>query len=394
MICLEAQYFNLNKILLQVIGLWPFETVEQSKPVQLQFTILFSILVSALICQLTTFVTSECPSKIVLKILACAAVFLMLILHYGAFRFNIKMVRDLMKKLHHICKELKDENEIAIIKKYGYIGKRFTVVFTMLAFLVIFSLFVSQIFPIILDIVLPINGSRLRRLHITAEYFLDQEKYFFFILFHMDTAVFISKIALVATGTMFITYLHHTCGMFNIASYRIKHAMEINIQQDINYNIEHLISKKIVCAINIHRQAITLSEVLISNFDRTYFCLTIIAVIALSLNLFQIFKFIESENIIEAIYPVIAVGTVILYMFLANYIGQLVTDHSNQIYAAAYDIQWYMYSLHIQKLILFLLQRAVKSFYLTCGGLFVASFECFATLVKASMSYFTVIYST
>jgi hypothetical protein len=48
MICLEAQYFNLNKILLQVIGLWPFE---QSKPVQLQFTILFSILVSALICQ-------------------------------------------------------------------------------------------------------------------------------------------------------------------------------------------------------------------------------------------------------------------------------------------------------------------------------------------------------
>jgi hypothetical protein len=90
----------------------------------------------------------------------------------------------------------------------------------VLAFLIIFSLFVSQICPIILDIVLPINGSRLRRLHITAEYFLDQEKYFFFILFHMDTAVFISKIALVATGTMFITYLYHTCGMFNIARYK------------------------------------------------------------------------------------------------------------------------------------------------------------------------------
>jgi len=43
-----------------------------------------------------------------------------------------------------------------------------------------------------------------------------------------------------------------------IYSYRIKHAMEINIPQDINYNIEHLIFKKIVCAINIHRQAITL----------------------------------------------------------------------------------------------------------------------------------------
>jgi len=40
-------------------------------------------------------------------------------------------------------------------------------------------------------------------------------------------------------------------------SYRIKHAMEINVPQDVNYNIEHLISKKIVRAINIHRQAIT-----------------------------------------------------------------------------------------------------------------------------------------
>jgi len=48
MIYLEAQYFHLNKILLQVIGLWPFE---QSKPVQFQFTILLSILVSAFICQ-------------------------------------------------------------------------------------------------------------------------------------------------------------------------------------------------------------------------------------------------------------------------------------------------------------------------------------------------------
>jgi hypothetical protein len=30
--------------------------------------------------------------------------------------------------------------------------------------------------------------------------------------------------------------------------------------------------------------------------------------------------------------------------------------------------------------VLFLLQRGVKEFHLTCGGLFVASFECFATV--------------
>jgi len=48
MICLEAQYFNLNRILLQGIALWPFQ---QSKFVQLQFIIIFIILVTAIISQ-------------------------------------------------------------------------------------------------------------------------------------------------------------------------------------------------------------------------------------------------------------------------------------------------------------------------------------------------------
>jgi len=85
-----------------------------------------------------------------------------------------------------------------------------------------------------------------------------------------------------------------------------------------------------------------------------------------------------------------------------------------------------MCSQQIQKSILLLLQRRTKGFHLTCGGLFVASFECFAMvknnnmyfhiqtikkkrnyktkgnrlimhhslqLVKATMSYFTLMYS-
>jgi len=81
-----------------------------------------------------------------------------------------------------------------------------------------------------------------------------------------------------------------------------------------------------------------------------------------------------------------------------------------------------MCPLHVQRLIVLLLQRRAKEFQLTCGGLFIASFECFATvnnnkrskkyitleitnsavknyfqtlqLAKATMSYFTLIHST
>jgi len=48
MICLEARHFNLNKILLQATGLWPYQ---QTKLVRIQFAVLFGILAAAIIFQ-------------------------------------------------------------------------------------------------------------------------------------------------------------------------------------------------------------------------------------------------------------------------------------------------------------------------------------------------------
>lgn len=47
-----------------------------------------------------------------------------------------------------------------------------------------------------------------------------------------------------------------------------------------------------------------------------------------------------------------------------------------------YNVQWYIAPLHIQKLILFLLQRGTKAFenLVIIGGLFVGSLEGFATV--------------
>ncbi|XP_011705109.1 PREDICTED: uncharacterized protein LOC105460363 [Wasmannia auropunctata] len=68
-------------------------------------------------------------------------------------------------------------------------------------------------------------------------------------------------------------------------------------------------------------------------------------------------------------------------------------DHNNHIFVTIYRVQWYEAPLRIQRILLFLLQRGAKSFTLGVGGLFIGSLECFATLVKASVSYFTVMYS-
>ncbi|XP_012056630.1 PREDICTED: uncharacterized protein LOC105619721 [Atta cephalotes] len=79
---------------------------------------------------------------------------------------------------------------------------------------------------------------------------------------------------------------------------------------------------------------------------------------------------------------------------MGNYGAQIITDHNNYVFSTVYNVQWYRTPLHIQRIILFLLQRKAKEFTLNIGGLFTGSMECFAMLVKTSISYFTVIYST
>ncbi|XP_026826471.1 uncharacterized protein LOC113562180 isoform X2 [Ooceraea biroi] len=419
MICLEAPYFNLNRILLQSTALWPFQ---QSKLVQLQFILISTVLMTAIICQITTFLTSNVTPKFAVKVLSSVLFLISLMILYSSYRFNIKILKDLMGQLHCACTKLRDENEIAIIQKYGRTAKYYTAAVLVIFFIAKSAFWTIQIVIPYLDDVTPINGCRPHRLYIVAEYFIDQQKYYYVILLHMNAALFIGILTVITTGTLMIAYLQHTCGMFRIACYRIEHAMEINVLKDIskckNLNSEFSISKKIVDAVNIHREAIKLSENLITRFDTMYFCLTLLAVITMSLNLFQVSQTITFEdNIMEATVPSLNLLVLILYVFLANLFGQNVIDHNNEVYTAAYrlisnillllfhlsnyrittcrySIRWYMCPLHVQKLILLLLQRKAKEFHLTCGGLFIASFECLATLTKATMSYFTLMHST
>ncbi|XP_039304372.1 odorant receptor 49b-like [Solenopsis invicta] len=99
------------------------------------------------------------------------------------------------------------------------------------------------------------------------------------------------------------------------------------------------------------------------------------------------------DDVEQCLVHLTIVSIIFIYLFLANYAGQEITDHNDNVYSTAYNVRWYVAPLHIQKLILFLLQRGSKAVNLNLGGMCVMSLELFATLTKTSISYFTVVYS-
>ncbi|KAH0945574.1 hypothetical protein HN011_002977 [Eciton burchellii] len=391
MVSSEDHYFNFNKILLLAIGLWPYE---QSKFARFQYIFFSVILMEAIIFQLTVFVSSTFTSDLLIKILSIACFFTIIEIKYMFFSININVIKELLGQFQCIHNELKDENEIAIAGKYSYNARRYTTALTIFGMCIIFILIIAQFWTEIFDIVLQINVSRSRIMPIMTEYFVDQEKYFYFILLWTNVTICVQAIVILAIGTTFITFFQYIYGMFKIASYRIEHSLDIGTLKS-NMKSVNLLRGRIICAIDIQRQAMNLSIFLVNKLEIMMSCLIICGVISLSLNLFRIFQIMSLENNFTEIVPHSFVATcVILYMFIANYLGQELTDHNKEIFLAAYNVKWYLTHIRVQKMILFLLQTNVRDFTVSIGRLFVPSLEGFAMLVKTSASYFTVIHST
>ncbi|XP_026826113.1 uncharacterized protein LOC105287244 isoform X2 [Ooceraea biroi] len=377
-ICVVQQYFSINKILFRAVALWPYH---RTKLVEFHLTFFLVILISFIAAQLATFLTTECTPHMAIKIFSLVLYFTLYLINYLSFRVNAHTIGCLLEKFQYICDELTDEGEIAIIKEYGNEAKRFTVIISLYGMFNILTTCLLPVFPRILRTFTSTNVSEKHfMIHIPREYFIDQEKYYYCILLHMDVSLFMGAIVLVATGTLLFGCMKYMCGLFRIASYRIDQTMKTPMFQIAGLSKDYVIYKTIVHAIDIHRKAIEVCDIIKSNFVGMSFILMLISVTSLSLNLYGLHQAVMFGNATEE-YLVYAKGlfVTLLYIFICNYIGQELTDHYNHMFISI--VQWYVTPLHIQKIILFLLQRGTKNFYFVFGGILVMSIEN-ATTVK------------
>ncbi|KAH0945571.1 hypothetical protein HN011_001806 [Eciton burchellii] len=383
-------YFKLNRILLLAIGLWPYK---QSKFAKFHFIFFSGILMEAIIFQLTVFITSTFTSDLIIKVFCTAFLFITIEIKYVLFSVDINIIKELLTQIQYIHDELKDGNEMDVLEKYDYNARRYTVALTILIICSMLTIIVVQFWTNIFG-VLQMNMSQNHIMPIMTEYFVDQEKYFYFILLGTNVTICVTFMITVAIGTMFITFFQHINAMFRIASYRIEHSLDMDTLETSTKDM-NIVSRRIICAINIQRQAMNLSVFLVNKLEIMMSCLIIFGVTSLSLNLFRIFQLTSfGKNIIEIVPHFFYASSILLYMFIANFLGQELTDHNKEIFLAVYNIKWYITPIRIQKMILFLLQRNVRDFTVSIGRLFVPSLEGFATLHKTSASYFTVIHST
>ncbi|XP_026824692.1 uncharacterized protein LOC105285962 isoform X4 [Ooceraea biroi] len=298
MICIRKRYFNWNRALLLPLGLWPDR---QTKFTRFQTRLFCCFLMSSIAFQFSRLFKAECSTDHAIIIISCATFYVMLTIMFICFWINMKNTKYFLDRLQCTYNGLKDRNEMAIYDKYGYIGKRLTIILTVLIMGAVFGNFIILYLPYILDIVMSKNESyAIHIMEMVTKYFIVSEKYYFLILVHLNATCSAELIVFTATATTLMSIFKHICGMFEIARF---------------------------------------AKCFMKKLEGSFFFLIIATVLCLSFNLFGLFH-IESptEEMEEVLLHNGAVIIILVVLFLANYTGQEITDHSNSVYVTTYNV--------------------------------------------------------
>ncbi|XP_025263479.1 odorant receptor 49a-like [Camponotus floridanus] len=389
---LGNKYYKLNRHLLLLVGLWPYV---HSLFRYCQIIFCNIIVAFLMVFQIAKLLTLKQDVNLMLKLLPPILPCLICIIKHQTFCIVAKKMRYLMDHVEQDWNMLKNKKELEIIERYTYIGSMCTLALTIVGLVAILIIMFLPFVPIVLDIFMPLNYSRPRQLLFPVEYFIDQQKYFYVICLHFNITASLVLITLVGTESLYITYILHVCGMFQIASYRLHQAFDNKLLQNCTLEKQSVIvCKGIIEAIHIHKRALEFSEFLWSTLSVSYSILLIIGITSFLINLFCLLQTVLFIKEIKDIILLIGFNFGhFVYLFLGNYVGQILIDHSSSIFENTYITRWYDASLQAQKLLPIIMQRSMKSCKMVINGMYVSSFEGFATLMSTTLSYFTVIWS-
>ncbi|XP_018311018.1 uncharacterized protein [Mycetomoellerius zeteki] len=237
--------------------------------------------------------------------------------------------------------------------------------------------------PQIMDIVMPLNDSRPRKLLIEVEYRVDREKYYYPILFHSYVAIILCISIVVCVDTTYISYVEHGCGLFAAIGYRLEHIIskghidktsyfaksKERTYQDVEVEDtcfkEKAIFYEFVTCLQKHQLAIQYVRVLESSFTLSTGIQLLCNVVGISLIGIQVINNLDNtENIIRYTALWLASFFHLLCMTLP---GQRLMDHSLNVFNSV----------------------SIVPCTLTAGKLYVMSMVNYSSVIQTAMSYFT-----
>ncbi|XP_076632318.1 odorant receptor 4-like [Colletes latitarsis] len=305
--------------------------------------------------------------------------------------FNRKKFRKLYGLVISEWESLKFKDEVKTLDGVTRKGCKIAFLYrnTLLGFVSIFA--ILPLMPLFLDIVLPLNETRLKQQVFKLNYLVDNDKYFYPIYFHSVWTSFLAVTAIVTIDSMYMLITHHACGLFAMCGYQIKEMSQSFDQNGLNTDKERALYQQFKNSAIIHKRAIQFYE-LVNEINQRSFLLQIgLNMIGISVTAVQ--TVMNLNNIREAFRIFLFFGAQQFHLFFNSLPGQSLVDHSLQLHDDLYTSKWYQAPVRMQRVIYMMQIRSGVPCTLTAGGLYDMNIENFGVIFKSCMSYFTMLLS-
>ncbi|XP_020294386.1 odorant receptor 22c-like isoform X2 [Pseudomyrmex gracilis] len=246
------------------------------------------------------------------------------------FQLNIRAMKNFTRHLLNDWTKLKTSEECEIVRSYAENSRRFSLIYSLYCFSAVFLFMSMSLIPFVLDIVLPLNGSRPLLPPYPGYYFVDIRDYFTLIFSHSVVAWEVLMAGIVAHDCMFVCYVEHICSMFAIVGFRFEHLFpDKNNEVEIaSCESNDKCQKRVAFLIHTHREALQSAKLLENIFTVPFAVQILMVTLGMSVTLLQIAK--QNSDVLESTrYLLYTIGQLI-HLFFLSFEGQKLIDHSLQ----------------------------------------------------------------
>ncbi|KAL7297687.1 hypothetical protein TKK_0009353 [Trichogramma kaykai] len=211
---------------------------------------------------------------------------------------------------------------------------------------------------------------KIKQLPMYAEYFVDQEKYFYALLFHMFVSSWVAVFINISFDASFVLIVHNHLALYKIVSMRLREASK-NDDNNVCYRktipYEHEIRGNIINAIEIHQTAIEITNTIEKAFSVPLFLLTVQNMSTFGGLLVLVMTTVRDP--VELFRYFVTFAGVLSYFSLFAVLGEKVITNSTTIFRESYTTNWKNHSKPLTVLFRIIMMRSMKPVDIKGGSL-------------------------
>ncbi|XP_014205442.1 uncharacterized protein LOC106637244 [Copidosoma floridanum] len=389
----KSHYYKINLFYLKLLGLWPFD----KKFVNKTKNVTIILLITSLCIPQAIKLWEEWGknANIMLETSGSLMYFGMSQIKYmSCIRVQPKM-KYLYEKIMRHWSTFSSQEDINMLRECATIGRKLTIGYAVLVNVALTAYLSLPLVPVLLDVVKPLNETRPRVFPYFAEYFVDDQKYYFQLSVHGWVVCTISAQLYVVFHTNCIQCAQHACGLFLCVEQRLQRATAIATNKTFLSKTERdaKVYLNIVDAVHLHKEAIQCVNLMDDSFTLCYFVIVIFGTIIISFAAVVTLLRFEAGEMEQTIrFGGLYIGFTAL-LFVSMYPGQTIAESSANVKNAVFHSNWFNTCPKSKQLIKIIMLRSSVPCQYTAGKLVTLNFESFGFVFKKSVSLVTIIAS-